>query len=81
MLIYINYKLLIKMLNYLLLSICHIVGKISTMYYNVVKLVLCNTIYVIIRTMHNQLRINTYYAMTSRHPHIQQHIILKRPSY
>jgi len=76
MLIYINYKLLIKMLNYLLLSICHNVRKIGTMYYNVVKLVLCNTIYVIIRTMHNQLRINTYYAMPSRPPHIKQ-----TPSY
>ena len=76
MLIYINYKLLINMLNYLLLSICHNVGKISTMYYNVVKLVLCNTIYVIIRTMYNQLRINTYYAMPSRPPHIKQ-----TPSY
>ena len=32
MLIYINYKLLINMLNYLLLSICHNVGKIGTMY-------------------------------------------------
>jgi len=67
---------MLKMLNYLLLSICHIVRKIGTMYYNVVKLVLCNTIYVIIRTMHNQLRINTYYAMPSRPPHIKQ-----TPSY
>ena len=33
MLIYINYKLLINMLNYLLLSICHNVGKIGTMQY------------------------------------------------
>ena len=74
---------MLKMLNYLLLSICHIVRKIGTMYYNVVKLVLCNTIYVIIRTMHNQLRINTYYAMPSRplilnRPH---HIKRLTPSY
>ena len=67
---------MLKMLNYLVLSICHSVGKISTMYYNVVKLVLCITIYVIIRTMYNQLRINTYYAMPSRPPHIKH-----TPSY
>ena len=67
---------MLKMLNYLLLSICHNVRKIGTMHYNVVKLVLCNTIYVIIRTMHNQLRINTYYAMPSRPHHIKH-----TPSY
>ena len=78
---------MLKMLNYLLLSICHNVGKISTMYYNVVKLVLCITIYVLIRTMQCQvdpLILNTPHHI--KHLNIPHHIKQKRiaeatPSY